>query len=78
MKTLFFTPTIGQQIKAELVNQGISISDFARSINCSRPNVHDIMKRSSIDSELLMRTSRVLHVNFFKRMSDQIDKEMAA
>ena len=78
MKTAFSTPTIGQQIKAELVNQGISISDFARSINCSRPNVHDIMKRSSIDSELLMRISRVLHVNFFKRMSDQIDLEMAA
>lgn len=78
MKTVFPTPTIGQQIKAELINQGISISDFARSINCSRPNVHDIMKRSSIDCELLMRISRVLHVNFFKRMSDQIDLEMVA
>lgn len=44
MKSTFHTPTIGQQIKAELVIQGISVSDFARSINCSRPNVHDIMK----------------------------------
>ncbi|MCQ2222683.1 MAG: helix-turn-helix domain-containing protein [Bacteroidaceae bacterium] len=78
MKTAFPSPTIGQQIKAELINQGISISDFARSINCSRPNVHDIMKRSSIDSELLMRISRVLHVNFFKRLSEQLDEEIAA
>lgn len=78
MKTVFPSPTIGQQIKAELINQGISISDFARSINCSRPNVHDIMKRSSIDSELLMRISRVLHVNFFKRLSEQFDEEIAA
>lgn len=78
IKKCISRPTLGQQIKAELVNQGISISDFARSINCSRPNVHDIMKRSSIDSELLMRISRVLHVNFFKRMSDQLDQELAA
>lgn len=78
MKNHLCTPTLGQQIKAELINQGITISDFARSINCSRPNVHDIMKRSSIDSELLMRISRVLHVNFFKRMSDQLDQELAA
>lgn len=78
MKTAFSTPTIGQQIKAELVIQGISVSDFARSINCSRPNVHDIMKRSSIDCELLMRISRVLHVNFFKRLSEQLDEEVAA
>lgn len=74
MNTVFSTPTIGQQIKAELVIQGISISDFARSINCSRPNVHDIMKRSNIDCELLMRISRVLHVNFFKRLSEQLDE----
>lgn len=78
MKNLFSTPTLGQQIKAELVNQGISISEFARSINCSRTNVHDIVKRSSIDSDLLMRISRALHVNFFKRMSDQIDQELVA
>ena len=78
MRTVFPKPTIGQQIKAELVNQGISVSDFARSINCSRPNVHDIMKRSSIDSELLMRISCVLHVNFFKRLSEQFEEDMAA
>lgn len=78
MKTVFPSPTIGQQIKAELINQGISFSDFANSINCSRPNLYDIMKRSSIDCELLMRISRVLRVNFFKRLSEQLDEEIAA
>lgn len=78
MKTVFPSPTIGQQIKAELIKQGISFSDFATSINCSCPNLYNIMKRSSIDSELLMRISRVLHVNFFKRLSEQLDEEIAA
>ncbi len=56
---------IGQEIKAVLDQQGRKISWFADKLYCDRTNVYDIFKRSSIDTELLLRISLTLNFNFF-------------
>ncbi|MCQ2310515.1 MAG: XRE family transcriptional regulator [Paludibacteraceae bacterium] len=56
---------IGQEIKAVLDQQGRKISWFADKLYCDRTNVYDIFKRSSIDTELLLRISVALNFNFF-------------
>ena len=58
---------IGQLIKDELERQERSVSWFARKL---RSNIYKIFKRSTIDTELLMRISVVLNHDFF---SDYIE-----
>lgn len=61
---------IGQLIKDELERQERSVSWFARKLYCDRSNIYKIFKRSTIDTELLMRISVVLNHDFF---SDYIE-----
>ncbi|MBR6606800.1 MAG: hypothetical protein IKK92_13215, partial [Prevotella sp.] len=50
---------IGTLIKAELENQERTVSWFARKLNCDRSNVYKLFKRSTIDTELLLRISKI-------------------
>ena len=56
---------IGQLIKDELERQERSVSWFARKLYCDRSNIYKIFKRTTIDTELLMRISVVLNPDFF-------------
>lgn len=56
---------IGKIIKEELYRQERSIAWFSRKLNCSRSNVYKIFERTTIDTELLVRISRILNRNFF-------------
>lgn len=66
---------IGSKIEEIVRVQGLSITDFARKINCVRKNVYDIFKRNSIDIGLLYRISKVLNHNFFQDLAE--DTELA-
>ena len=57
---------IGVIIEEELRRQERSVAWLARKLCCERPNVYDIFKRESIDTELLMRISLALKRNFFE------------
>ena len=57
--------TIGDHIKEERINSGMSIAEFARRINKSPQNVHDIFDRTSLDTDLLMKIGEVLKHDFF-------------
>ncbi len=57
---------IGKLIEAELRRQERPVSWFARKLYCERTNVYDIFKRRSIDTDMLLRISLVLHHNFFR------------
>lgn len=46
-----------------------SVTWFANKLYCDRTNTYKIFKRQSIDTELLLRISQVLHVNFFEYYS---------
>ena len=51
-----------------------TVAWFARKLNCNRQNVYDIFKRTTIDTELLMRISVILQMDFFKVYSSEYKK----
>ena len=61
---------IGNLIKEELVKQERTVSWFARKLYCDRANVYNIFSRKSIDTDLLMRISRILNRDFFEFYSE--------
>lgn len=66
---------IGELIKQEMDRQGITCAQLAREICCQRSNVNNIILRNSINTDLLMRISRALKVNFFSILADEVWKE---
>lgn len=57
---------IGNLIKEELERQERTVSWFARKLCCDRSNVYKLFKRSTIDTELLLRVSKILNYDFFE------------
>ena len=66
---------IGQEIKVELERQERSVSWFASKLGCDRQTIYRIFKKYSIDTELLMRISAILHRDFLKELSDMLHNE---
>ena len=64
---------IGQLIKTVFERSGMTVSEFARQLNCERTNVYTIFKRRTIDVELLVIISKVLRYNFFEEILKQVD-----
>lgn len=54
----------GEKVKKYFEASGLSVSEFARRLNCHRQNVYDIFKRQNIDLSLLQRISRVMEHDF--------------
>lgn len=54
----------GEKVKKYFEASGLSVSEFARRLNCHRQNVYDIFRREVIDVGLLRRISRVLEHDF--------------
>jgi transcriptional regulator with XRE-family HTH domain len=54
----------GEKVKEYFEASGLSVSEFARRLNCHRQNVYDIFRRKTIDVTLLQRISRVLEHDF--------------
>lgn len=57
---------IGKLIKLRLNQLGMTKAEFARRINKSPQNIHDLLNRQSVDTKLLMSIGQVLSYNFFK------------
>lgn len=60
---------IGQLISEELIRQERTPAWLASKLGCDRTNAYKILKRSSIDTALLMRISRALKHDFFHDLS---------
>jgi transcriptional regulator with XRE-family HTH domain len=56
---------IGEHIKSKAQEKKLSQEMLGRLINKSKQNVGDIYKRTSIDTELLLKLCRVLDFDFF-------------
>lgn len=54
----------GEKVKRYFEASGMSVSEFARRLNCHRQNVYDIFRREVIDVGLLQRISKVLEHDF--------------
>ncbi|MBQ9733488.1 MAG: XRE family transcriptional regulator [Bacteroidaceae bacterium] len=63
---------IGQRIKEELERQERTVSWFARKLYCDRSNVYKIFRRSTIDTELLLRISLILNYDFFGEYRERV------
>lgn len=57
---------IGNIIEEELHKQERTVTWLAKNLCCDRTNVYKIFKKQSIDTELLLRISLVMNVNFFE------------
>ena len=55
---------IGHLIKQVFDEKGMSVTEFARRINCARPNVYSIFERYDIGVEQLIDISEALDHNF--------------
>lgn len=61
---------IGQLIKAELTQQGRSITWLAKQVGYTRENLYKIMRRDWIYTDLLFKICIALDYDFFKDCSE--------
>ena len=59
-------PHIGHLIKEELARQGRTVTWLAKQLECSRQNVYGIFDNRWIYTDLLLKISNVLDVDFFE------------
>ena len=60
---------IGNLIKEQVTQKGIKVSWLAEQLNCHRNNVYLIFSRRWIDTDTLMKLSRILNHDFFADLS---------
>lgn len=63
---------IGHMIRTTLRDQGHTVLWFAKEMSCSRNNVYKIFNSSTINTQTLLRISRILKTDFFKVYSDEL------
>lgn len=63
---------IGYEIKTVFESTEHTVAWFAKKLNCDRSNIYDIFSRQSIDTELLFKTSEILHFNFFALFKPEV------
>ena len=56
---------IGRIIQAKMKADGRSARWFARKLNCTVANVYKIYEKPTINTDLLLRISYILQINFF-------------
>jgi hypothetical protein len=57
---------IGNAIKAKLKEQGRTSAWLARQIPCTPNHLYKIYSKSSINTNILVRISKILDYNFFE------------
>ena len=67
---------IGHHIKEVMRQQGVTATQLAKDICCTRPHIHRIFRKDSIDIALLERISNALHHDFFHDLSDEFNKKV--
>lgn len=53
----------------------MTIVSFSSRLSCTRANVYKILEKKSIDTDLLLRISKILDYDFFKLYSKELDNE---
>lgn len=61
---------IGEIIREVMLHKKYTVSLLAKSIHTTRTNMHRILRKDSIDIELLVRISLVLEYDFFRCISE--------
>lgn len=66
---------IGEQIRKQVEEQGKTSVWLARELGCHRTNLYKIYDKSSIDTSVLMRISRILGYDFFRLYTNELCSE---
>lgn len=69
--------TIGDLIKAQLKEQERSEAWLARKVHCDPGNFNRILKRPSMDLDLLRRISIALKYNFFAEYAKYVEQQIS-
>lgn len=68
---------IGRMVRDELKRQGRSVAWLAKQLPTNRTNAYDMLKRSNIDPETLMRISELLQCNFFVKLAEEAEGRLS-
>lgn len=66
---------IGHDIQREVEKQGRSTVWLSRELGCHRTNLYKIYDRASIDTNTLLRISKILDHDFFRQYSQTVREE---
>lgn len=66
---------IGQRIHDVLEEQGRIVVWFAGELSCHRTNIYKIFSKNYIDTQDLMRISKILNHDFFQEYSRELSQE---
>lgn len=68
--------SIGASIKAKLAEQERSEAWLARKVHCDPGNFNRMLKKRSIDTDLLRRISLALGYNFFTEYGHVVEQQL--
>ncbi len=63
---------IGSVIRQKVSEKGFTVTWLAGQLAYSRTNVYKIFHKRSIDTDVLMKISRILDFDFFSLFSDSL------
>ncbi len=64
---------IGEIIRHELRRKRLTASWLATRLCCTRTNIYKIFKRTSIDTELLLRISNAIDTDLFSHYTKRLN-----
>lgn len=65
---------IGEEIRKVVFDKRVTVVWLAQQLGCSRTNVYKIYEKSSIDTNTMLRLSKILKYDFFALYKEEIDK----
>ena len=65
---------LGEYIKNKVKERGLTVSEFARRIHCTRRNIYQIYKKNSLDSNLINRISQALDIDLLSNFNKTSSK----
>lgn len=66
---------VGKTVENEMLKQGVRKQDFAKQVGTDRRNLYRILKKDSLETEVLYRYSKALNHNFFRDLAEEFDKK---
>lgn len=64
---------IGKLIKQKLAEQGKTTLWLAQELSYNRTTMYKIYDKASLDTQMLLRISRIMKYDFFKDLSQELE-----
>ena len=67
---------IGKAIKKKMKERGLTVVGLSRELGCHRTNIYRIFDSPTVDTGVLFRLSSILHYDFFKIYSKDLESRI--